>query len=258
MIGLGSIICARLGARRSARDKAMYRKALPRIYELRDIAQNPPSREAYFSDFDGKLEESPVRLKHFRDIEAELQGLGAAAWHDLKARIVPLLTAKREKRGWQPLFDTLNEVKGYNHLAGIGCTNIRFIPVPSVRGQKSPDLSGDLEGAKVLCEVKTINISEAEATRRTNGAAGSIGLHLPVEFFQKLRSTLESATKQMAAYDADTSIRRIVYVVVTFDDNLHEYADDYSRQIERFVAAKPVPEIDVAFHIKPPFYSATR
>jgi hypothetical protein len=34
----------------------MYRKQLPRDDELRDMAQSPPSGEAYFSDFDNKLE----------------------------------------------------------------------------------------------------------------------------------------------------------------------------------------------------------
>ena len=100
-----------------------------------------------------------------------------------------MLTSKIKKRGWQALFDVLNEAKGYNHLSGIGCTNIRFIPVSSVPGQKTPDLSGDLAGARVLCEVKTINISEDEATRRTTGGVGSEAPHLPDEFFGKLRFT---------------------------------------------------------------------
>jgi hypothetical protein len=112
----------------------MYRKQLPRVYEIRDMAQSPPSAEAYFSDFDNKLTESPVRLKHFRDIEAELQGLDASAWSYLKAQLAPLLAGRSEKRGWQALFDKLNEAKGYNHLISVGCTNVEFIPVSSVNG----------------------------------------------------------------------------------------------------------------------------
>src|SRR3984893_11399064 len=204
----------------------MYRKQLPRVYELRDIAQSPPSAEAYFSDFGNKLEESSVRLKHFRDIEAELQGLDASAWSYLKAQLAPLLAVRSEKRGWQALFDKFNEAKGYNHLVSVGCTNVEFIPVSSMNGQRTPDLQGALAGARVLCEVKTINMSEVEATRRTNGAAGSISLQLPDGFFSKLTSDIETAKSQMTAYDADNSIKRIVYIIVNFDDNLHEYADD--------------------------------
>ena len=42
----------------------------------------------------------------------------------------------------------------------------------------------------------------------------------------------------MAAYDADNSIRRIVYIIVNFDDNLHQYDDDYSVQIDSFIYSK--------------------
>src|SRR5712672_184938 len=45
---------------------------------------------------------------------------------------------------------------------------------------------------------------------------------------KKLTSDIETAKNQMAAYDADNSIRRIVYIIVNFDDNLHQYDDDYS------------------------------
>jgi hypothetical protein len=162
-----------------------------------------------------------------------------------------------EGRGWQVLFDKLNEAKGYNHLVSVGCTNVAFIPVSSERGKRTPDLQGDLAGTKVLCEVKTINISKVEATRRLTGAAGTINLQLPDGFFNKLKSDLEEASAQMAAYDSDSSVRRIVYVVANFDDNLNEYAGDYSAQIDSFIAANAMPQIEIVRHIKPRFYSAT-
>jgi antitoxin HicB len=242
---------------RSTRDETKFRKQLPRVYELRDMAQSPPSAEAYFSDFDNKLGESSVRLKHFQDIEAELQGLDASAWSYLKAQLAPLLTLRNEKRGWQALFDKLNEAKGYNHLVSVGYTSVEFVPTSSVNGQRTPDLQGRLAGVRVLCEVKTINISEVEATRRANDDAGSISRHLTGGFFSKLASDIETAKSQMAAYDADNSTKKIVYIVVNFDDSLHEYADDLSAQIDSFIAANPMSQIDVVFHIKPPFYSAT-
>ncbi len=235
----------------------MYRNELARVYELHDIAQNPSSPDAYFSDFDNKLMESPLRLKHFRDIETDLQGLDTAAWDFFKKQLAPLLTVKSDNRGWQALFDKLNEAKGYNHLVRAGCANVRFIPVSSVSGQRTPDLEGISARTRVLCEVKTVNISEDEAIRRTNGAAGSISLKLPDGFFKKLKSDIETATSQIVAYDPDNSVRRIIYVVLNFDDNLHEYAADYSAQIDMFLAAIPVSKTEIVFHIKPPFYSAT-
>ena len=179
------MVCGSSSACRSAQNKTVYRTQLARVYELRDMAQSPPSPEAYFSDFDNKLLENRVRLKHFRDIEAELQGLDAAAWSYIKAQLAPVLAVRIEKRGWQALFDKLNEAKGYNHLVSIGCTNVEFIPVSFVNGQRTADLQGALAAARVLCEVKTINMSEVEATRRTSGAVGSITLQLPDGFLRK-------------------------------------------------------------------------
>lgn len=235
----------------------MYRVELPRVYELRDMAQISSSPDAYFQDFCKRLAESRVMLKHFRDIETDLQGLGAPAWEHLKVEVAPLLASKDDTRGWQSLFDKLNEAKGYNHLVNIGCTDVRFIPQSSVKGEKTPDLEGILAGVRVLCEVKTINVSDVEASRRASGAAGGVSGRLPEGFLNKLKSDLTVAQKQMAAYSSDSSAIRIAFVVVNFDDILHEYADEYSRQIFSFIETDAVPGIEIVLYTKPPFYSAT-
>ena len=64
----------------------MYRKDLPRIYEL--IDQSPASPDAYFRDFDDSAKENPVKLKHFRHIEEDLRVLDATSWAQLKAEII--------------------------------------------------------------------------------------------------------------------------------------------------------------------------
>jgi hypothetical protein len=89
-------------------------------------------------------------------------------------------------------------------------------------------------------------------------SAGTINLQLSEGFFKKLKANLEVASRQMVASDSANSARKMIYIVVNFDDNLNEYADDYSAQIDSFITANPVPpEIEIVCHIKPPFYSAT-
>ena len=218
----------------------------------------PLSPDAYFRDFDNTARETPVKLKHFRHIEEDLRGLDPDSWAQLKAELVPLLTARDERRGWQALFDKLNEAKGYNHLVRIlGCTSVKFIPRSKVQGQKTPDLEGSLGPIKVLCEVKTINISKIEEGCRNEHTVRTISTQLPEGFFNKLKADLETAGKQMAAYCSVAPARRIAYVVVNYDDLLHEYAQDYSTQIGAFIVDNPVPELEVFFDTKPPFYSAT-
>ncbi|MHB8267486.1 hypothetical protein [Bradyrhizobium sp.] len=231
----------------------MYRRELPRVYELRDLIQYSSSPDAYFQNFEKSLSEIPPKLKQFRDIERDLQGLDAEAWAFLKSEVTPLLAARDSKRGWQLLFDKLNQAKAFNYLKEVGYLNIRFVPPSAVRGQQTPDLQA--EGA--LCEVKTINISEIEAHRRYSGGVGSSTDQLDEGFFRKLSSDLRKAKAQMVAYGAGQNTKHVAYVIVNFDDSLHEYADRYQRQIDRYIAGDPVPGLQVVvFDIKPPFYAA--
>jgi hypothetical protein len=231
----------------------MYRTELPRVFELRDLIGDSPSPNAYFQKFGKSLSEIPQKLRQFRDIERDLQGLDAKAWAFLKGEVAPLLVARDPKRGWQLLFDKLNQAKAFNHLKEAGYQDVRFVPPSAVKGQQTPDLSAD--GA--LCEVKTINISEIEADRRDSGGVGTGTDQLDDGFFRKLSSDLRKAKAQMAAYSAGLNAKHIAYVIVNFDDSLHEYADRYQPQIDQYVAGDPVPGLEVVvFDIKPPFYAA--
>jgi hypothetical protein len=230
----------------------VYRSELPRVFELRDLVAQSLSPDTYFQSFEQSLSEIPQKLKQFRDIERDLQGLDADAWTFLKGEVAPLLAARDSKRGWQSLFDKLNQAKAYNYLKRAGYLNIRFVPPSAIRGQQTPDLQAD----GVLCEVKTINISEIEANRRDSGSVGTSTDSLDEGFFRKLSSDLRKAKGQMVAFCADSGVKLISYVIVNFDDSLHEYADRYQTNIDQYIAGDPVPGLQVVFDIKPPFYTA--
>lgn len=231
----------------------MYRNELPRIYELRDLLPNPLPATAYFQNLDKLLAEFPPKLRQFRELENLLQCLDLPAWRFLKSELEPLLRAKDTTRGWQPLVDKFNQARAYKHLKDRGCTNIEFIkPLPA----KTPDLSASLDSELVLCEVKTINISNLEANRRRNGGVIDIQVQLEHGFFFKLESDLDRAREQISSYAGDDPARKMVYFIVNFDDLLHEYADRYRTQIDRFMRDHPVTDMEVFFDIKPPFYSA--
>lgn len=234
----------------------MFRAKLPRIYELRDLLSDPPPTGAYFRDLDRTLSEWPQKLKQYRDIEADLQSLDDAAWSYLKGELAPLLTTKHETRGWQQLFDKLNQAKAYGYLAREGCRDIRFIPESKVIGQRTPDLEAVTCGRKVLCEVKTINVSDDEANRFHNNDVRDTVYELPDGFFLKLSCTLDSAVAQMRAYCPESGTRRIAYIIVNFDDRLHEYADHYQKQIAQFLEGKGPLELEVFMDVKPAFYTA--
>jgi putative transposase len=179
----------------------VYRRQLPRIYELVDLLPVPMPPDAYFQNFEASLGQIPQKLKQFRDLERELQGLDDSAWRFLKEEVTPLLTARDPRRGWGPLFDRLNQAKAFNYLKRAGCTDISFIPPAPGKGQKTPDLRAFEESIPVLCEVKTINVSAIEAERRAAGGAGMTVAELDQGFFRKLASDLARAKSQMDAYE---------------------------------------------------------
>jgi hypothetical protein len=240
----------------SRKRNCVYRNELPRVFELHDLVRSPRSAAAYFQDFEKSLAEVPQKLRQFRDIEHELEGLDTAAWNHLKADVPELIAVRDPSRGWQALFDILNQAKAYNYLQRIGCTNIAFIPRARAKGQKTPDLKAELGLVNVLCEVKTINVSEDEATRRQTGGVGTSTDRLESGFFRKLTSDLTRAKAQMAAHGADSATKMIAYVIINFDDLLHEYADRYELQINQYMVRTPVPGLEVVFDYKPAFYAA--
>lgn len=234
-----------------------YRNDLPRIYELRDALPNPVPPKAYFHDLDNTLAACPLKLKQFRDIEHDLQGLDATAWSYLKTELIPLLTARHPTRGWQALFDKINQAKAYNYLVSVGYSGVRFIPESKVKRQRTPDLQASEQGGcDVLCEVKTINVSMDEANRSHEGGVGETTDRLPPAYFSKLACAVAEAKAQMEAYSKDRTAKRLAYIIVNFDDRTHEYVDRYKFQIDQFMTYIAPHGVEIRFDIKEAFYSS--
>jgi hypothetical protein len=235
-------------------DESRSRAEFPRIHELRDLLPRELPEGVRFPALDNTIYEFPPKRRFFQGVERDLEQLDAVAWVALRAKMPPLLK-KHRTRVWEPLYDALNEAKGYNHLTRIGCHAVHFIP--TAEGMKTPDLGAlSPEGGKVLCDVKTVNISDIEVRRRREGGVATIADQLEDGFFRKIQSDLARAKTQMVTYAQDIPTRKIAYVVVNFDDGLHEYVDRYRVQIEQFMAANAVAGLETAFDIKDAFDSA--
>lgn len=227
----------------------MFRMQLPRIYELRDLIADPTSPDAYFQNFDSHVQDSI----HVRDIydrwEKDLQGLDDDAWEFLKSEASPYLVHKDQSgRGWQQLFDILNQAHAYNYLKTVGASNVRFIPRAKQRSTRTPDLEGVLDTGRVLCEVKTINISQKEVRARKEFMVREIKNQLDDAFLRKLHSDITEAKDQLHAYDATGEARYYVYINLCFDDFLGAYKEEYFRQIDEYLSNCLTPGIDLVFH----------
>ena len=144
--------------------KSSFRNELPRVYDLTDTLADPSHPDAFLRSFENDLE-LPIVLDNFRKLERRLGVLDDAAWQNLKQSAAPRLVSKQREvgRGWEALFDILNEVRAFGYLQRIGCTEIHFIERRD--NKRTPDLGALQDGRPVFCEVKTINRSDDEAEK---------------------------------------------------------------------------------------------
>ncbi|MCC6914749.1 MAG: hypothetical protein IT566_13690 [Rhodospirillaceae bacterium] len=208
-----------------------------RVKELIAAAEDARRPHSYARGFEGLLAASAVAPKILADYERTLSLLEGDAWRALKESAVKRLI-RNKKKSWEPLFDLLNEAKAHAYLGALGCTDIRMVP-PSY-DYKTPDLKAELNGGVVLCEVKTLNMSDDERTVRDGGPA-----YLSEKFLTgKLTWTLRAAKAQLDAFPS-AAARKIVYLVFNPDESLHGHADDYAPQLKAFLTAFPLEGVEV-------------
>jgi len=236
----------------------MFRTQLPRIYELRDLIADPTSPDAYFQNFDSNVQDSLHVRQIYVHWEKDLQGLDDDAWEFLKSEASPYSIHKdRGGRGWQQLFDILNQARAYNYLKTIGSSGVRFIPPAKQHSTRTPDLEGVLDSARILCEVKTINIRDNEVRARKGFRVRGIATQLDDGFLRKLYSVITNAKDQMEAYDATSEVRYYVHVNLCFDDFLGECKEAYFRQIDQYLSDSPTLGVHVIIHNEQtPFHKA--
>jgi hypothetical protein len=230
--------------------RCSYAEKLPRLCELKALADqlNPDN---YFRDFERRFEQGRTVLSVYQTLERMLSELDETAWHDLEARAASVAHVYVSGRGWQELFDALGEARGYGYLKSLGCTGIAFIPRTQ---KKTPDLGANLDGTRVLCEVKTINPSQEEAGRRARMAEGqfvsSVVLpELATEMLNKVRCRLQAAISQLDAEDPHHTARRIVFSALYFDDWVGDCYQEYVDQLDGDLLAHPVAGAELAFCI---------
>jgi hypothetical protein len=227
------------------------RRELARVFELKDTLSDPSHPHAYSQDFVRSVQVNPQKLEAFRKIEAVLSVLGSQAWKELKTAAAAHLVrpSPHKGRGWQALFDALSEARGYGYLHKIGCTGIHFVARSNA---PTPDIEAIKDGRRVLCEVKTINISDDEAGRRRrvysgSPVAGRVPTELGLPYLSKLDKTLRNAVRQIDAADPSHAARHIVFVVLNFDDWVGDYYPAYFREIDAYLEAHPVEGAELVF-----------
>ena len=217
----------------------------PRLRELskpfEDIA------ESYFYRFWPDFHKLPVRVQAFDRLEAELKVLDQHAWKFLQNEASHLVRHKHPKRGWTQLFDKLNEAKGYSYLIDQGCTDPAFIPRSTRERVETPDLRATLDNVPILCEVKTINVSDYLIKAWHNRDVREVQNHVTPELTAKLESTLAKAKSQLTSFESALNAKRIAYFVINFDDGAY-YRNELISDARKLFDRLDCEGVDVVIH----------
>lgn len=203
----------------------------PRLTEIKVLCDDLNHYDGYFNDIEKCLKSNVAYEKYFK-LEHELQKVDQDAWEILKQKTINYFT-KITSRGWQQLFEALNEAKGYVHLASAGCSSIIFIPEANI---KTPDIEAQNGQNKYLLEVKTINISEQEALNRQEKMRDhDVQYKLGDVFLQKIDRVIEKASFQLQNYKIGKNYERIVLLVVNFDEENFSVTSILTQKIEKHI-----------------------
>jgi len=198
------------------------------------------------------LGQPPVALddelwgKFFDWYEQRLQRLDAGAWEQLLIKCLPYVCRKDRRRGWEQLWNHLNEALGYALLAERGYSKIQFID----RGDEgTPDLTGAIESVSEFVEVKTVNCSDEDINRRNEWppVARDVGYGLPPKFSAKVLKTIDESRNQLLRH-AEPADVRIILLVVSFDSDFKFVGENY-RQLQELVAANRSSEVELVLQI---------
>lgn len=217
-----------------------------RLSELVSL-HNPDNKSSRFYNFWETFYELPERAQAFSLIENELSVLDDISWCFLKEEAKKLCVKSDDKRGWNQLFEKLNEAKGYCFLKLIGCSDIRFIPRETRSNIETPDLVGCKNTSQVLCEVKTINISDDLISARINISGMSAQNKLTAGLTNKLKSTITKAASQLNTYSKSPDTEKYMYLVIAYDDDL-DYRNELNTQTRNLFNTTNLVGIDLVIH----------
>lgn len=239
----------------------MFRNKFPSMYELRNQIKHQESLNVFWRDFDVKLKELWFRVMCL-PYENALQALDFNAWENIKKEAFRHQTQwdDKNRRGQQQLIDIFNKARAFKFLKeNIGCSDINFIPCANIKGVKTPDLEGTFRGIKVICEVKTINISNDEIDRRRNHkTVRNERIPLKQGFFHKLMDDIKKAINQLEDYGKNKQALHIVYIILNLDDFWGTQKVMDFQDIDKYLGNNKnlISGIKIVFHNHPIGYPA--
>ena len=211
-----------------------WHREFPRLAELRDCV--PSTGEGtFFHGIPSIIQKSSLVRDYYRQLESDLHALDERAWRAFKSKVLKCDVRSHDRRGYTGVHSVLCEAKGYQYLkTELSRSKLPYDQIQLIdedRKDKTPDWGAFFRGSVVsLVEVKTVyesdkcldHILEDTKQLRESGKATCrrVDPEISEEFWEKLRSTVSRAKKQLHAYESNKAIPRIALLIVHFDLDL--------------------------------------
>jgi hypothetical protein len=214
-----------------------------RFGELARLARARHPDDRYFAGLEESVRLVPLMRNYAWAYERVLSTLDAVSWKVLREKALAHFTDHRPGQLKQGFYHQLNEAFAYAFLRRRGHRGVKVLPE---KGKTTPDIRYTAGRRRRFCEVKSINISDAEIRKRGEGMgktydSGALYGELPQEFLLKFSSTLDAASTQLSA----TGDGGLIFLNINFDDFTLDFWQQYRRQIVRSLAAHSAPNVFV-------------
>jgi hypothetical protein len=176
------------------------------------------NEDSYFHPSFDELHDGESFERFLSAYENDLAKLDDNSWEYLKEETEKLCIYQDKNKRWTPLFDKLNEARGYVFLKSLGCKEIAFIRPSKKGGEERPDLKGEKEGSSVLCEVKTKHISDVFINARDNSRVIRTNEILADKLKSILKDTFEKAGSQLNAMPESSKYEKWIYLIINYDN----------------------------------------
>lgn len=226
---------------RSVRIYMDWKEEYPLLYQLFEES-NVDHADNYFSLMNNEKTRQYGAVTYDK-WEGYLSQLDVIAFESIVRKAKEAVTIRQGDRGWEQLFNTLNEVKGYLYLKKNGYTSIEFIEEST---KSRPDLYAKSDIKSVLLEVKTIRKSDDDIPR--DRVWSSID-YIPEGLRNKIESDIDKSIVQLNGFYKEVD-EKVCYLIIYLDLALdmneinRERLGDYIKTIDR-------PGVSIKYDIPP-------
>lgn len=218
---------------------------MQRVHELVTAVRIAHPGDLFFHDFAATLSQNPLKQACYRTYERAFSFLDEDSWKNLKEKATahfPELSSQHQLKAH--FFEQLNDAFAYRWLTRRGFSSVKVVRENNVSHTKCPDIEFKAGNDLFACDVKTIRVSDDEATRRNSEPRyhdRSEYKNLSDGLFNKISTAIEAGFEQIQT----RSTTGLVFIIIHSDDFSGTFHAEHRKQIGRRIHAPSLVNVPV-------------